>query len=486
MAKEILINVESQEKRVVVLAHKVLDEFYIERPQDKTIVGNIYKGRIEAVIPSINGAFVDIGLPKKGFLYLSEIESAYESVEKGPDDAHGRKQAPKEVKKGQEVLVQVVKESFGTKGPRLSCHIGIAGRYLVLMPLDPGIGVSRRIESDEERKRLRVAMGELALPKDLGFIVRTAATGKTKQELVRDANFLVKLWRRMEKTVGRQKTPSVVYEEYDLTLRVIRDSFTEDVAKLVVDSKPEFYRILKFIHAFMGPLRKKVEFYRGPDLFSEHDVERQVAKVFEKKVFMKSKAYLVIEPTEGLVVIDVNSGGFKEKVRQEEAAFKVNCEAAIEAAHQLRLRDLGGIIVIDFIDMEREFHRREVLRVLKDALKQDKAKYDILGISKFGVVEMTRERIHNTVATLSYQDCPYCGGRGKVKSPTTMSIQAIKELRKFCAGKRLRQVNLTVHPDVAAEITRDRQSLKNVERTYHVRVDLVSNSSFKIEDIAIA
>ena len=486
MNKEILISANLQEKRVAIVKDKILDEFYIERPQDKTIVGNIYKGIIEAVIPSINGAFVDIGLPKKGFLYLTEIESAYEMADNHETAAAQKKQSAKEVKKGQEVLVQVVKESFGTKGPRLSCHIGIAGRYLVLMPLDNQTGVSRRIEDDEERKRLRQILQELKLPKDVGFIVRTVACGKNKHELMRDAIFLIKLWKRVEKIIQRQKAPSLVYEEYDLSLRVIRDSFSEDVAKLIVDNKPEFYRIQKFMGAFMRNLCRKVEFYRGIDLFGEKDIDRQINKVFEKKVYMKSKAYIIIEPTEGLVVVDVNSGGFKDKVNQEEAAFRVNCEAAIEAAHQLRLRDLGGIIVIDFIDMEKEFHRREVLRVLKEALNTDRAKYDILGISKFGLVEMTRERIHNTVQTLSFQDCPYCAGKGRVKSHTTMAIYALKELKKYLKDKRLREVTLTLNPEVAKEIAQNKENVRFVERNLRVKLNLIPNPALKIEDINIS
>ncbi len=486
MNKEILITADPQEKRVVIVKDKLMEEFYIERPQDKTIVGNIYKGIIEAVIPSINGAFVDIGLPKKGFLYLTEIESAYDLIDNHDTNVAPKKHPTKEVKKGQEVLVQVVKESFGTKGPRLSCHIGIAGRYLVLMPLDNQTGVSRRIEDDEERRRLRQILQELKLPKGVGFIVRTVASGKNKHELMRDAIFLIKLWKRVEKTIARQKAPSLIYEEYDLTLRVIRDSFAEDVSKLIVDSKPEFYRIQKFMGAFMGSFRRKVEYYRGADLFGEKDVERQIHKIFEKKVYMKSKAYIIIEPTEGLVVVDVNSGGFKDKVNQEEAAFRVNCEAAIEAAHQLRLRDLGGIIVIDFIDMEKEFHRREVLRVLKEALNADRAKYDILGISKFGLVEMTRERIHNTVQTMSFQDCPYCGGKGRVKSPTTMAIFALKELKKYLKDKRLRQVTLTLNPEVASEIAKNKENVRFVERSLRVRLNLIPNPALKIEDIAIS
>ncbi len=480
MSKEILINVETQEKRVAIVNNGMLEEFYIERPQDKTIVANIYKGKIEAVLPSLGAAFVDIGLAKKGFLYLSEIEHAFE-----PSDARGST-PKKEIKKGQEVLVQVVKESFGTKGPRLSCDIGLAGRYLVLMPQDNQIGVSRRIEDDEERKRLRQVFAELKLPKDVGFIVRTAASGKSKQELLRDANFLLKLWRRIEKTIQSKKAPSLVYEEYDLVLRAIRDSFSEDVSKLIVDSKDEFFRVQRFMRTFLAYLTNRVDLYRGNDLFEEKDIERQISRIFESKVYLKSKAYLVIEPTEGLVVIDVNSGGFHKRFDQEETAFKVNCEAAQEVARQLRLRDLGGIIVIDFIDMEKEGHRREVLNVLKKALSNDRAKYDILGISKFGVVEMTRERIHNTVQTITFQPCPYCQGKGKIKSVVTISIYALKELRRFLLKNRsARQVNITLNPAIVDEIFRNKAPLRHLEHTFRVKVNLVANPASHLEDIKI-
>jgi ribonuclease G len=480
MPKEILINSDSREKRVAIVNDGRLDEFYMERPGDKTIVGNIYKGRIEAVLPSIGAAFVDIGLPKKGFLYLSEIESAFES-----GDAPQQKK-DKEVKKGQEILVQVVKEQFGTKGPRLTTEIGIAGRYLVLMPTENQIGVSRRIDDDDERKRLRTIFHELKLPKNVGFIVRTAASGKSKQELMHDAQFLLKLWARMEANIKKSKAPSVIYEEYDLSLRVIRDSFTEDVTKLIVDSKPEFYRIQHFMKTFLRYLVRKVELYRGDNLFDDKDIEKQMSRIYESRVFLKSKAYLVIEPTEGLVVVDVNSGGFKKNLQQEEAAFRVNCEAATEIARQLILRDLGGIIVIDFIDMGKEHHRREVLSTLKRALYNDRAKFDILGISKFGVVEMTRERIHRTVQMLSFEQCPYCAGRGKVKSPVTISIYALKELKRYLKDKTLKEVNLTLAPNVIDEILRDKQGLLEIERKFRIKVNLVSNPIQHIEEIKIA
>jgi len=489
-----LINVEPQEKRAAILDEQVLEEFYIERPQDKTIVGNIYKGRIDAVLPSLGAAFVDIGLPRKGFLYLSEIENVFESVEE-KDAALQEPVAPgqkkpalknKEVKKGQEVLVQVVKESFGTKGPRLTTDIGIAGRYLVLMPEQAQVGVSRRIEEVDERKRLRQIFAELKLPKDVGFIVRTAASGKSKLELLRDANFLLKLWKRIDKTIKEKKAPALIYEEYDLTLRVIRDSFSDDVHKLYVDSKPEYYRIHNFMKTFLGYLVKKVELYRGNDLFEEKGAEKQISKIFEAKVYLKSKAYIVIEPTEGVVVIDVNSGGFRKKLGQEESAFKVNCDAAVEVARQLRLRDLGGIIIIDFIDMGKEAHRREVLNILKKALSNDRAKYDILGISKFGVVEMTRERVHNTVQALSYNACPYCQGKGKIKSPMTMAIFAFKELRRALRLKSLKEVSLTANPAVIDEILREKNNLKSIENRFRSKVNLVANPASHIEDIRIS
>jgi ribonuclease G len=482
MTKEILINVEPQEKRVAVVNQGRLEEFYIERPQDKTIVGNIYKGIIEAVVPSIGAAFVDIGLPKKGFLYLSEIESAFESL----DSSQFPAKSAKEVKKGQEILVQVVKEQFGNKGPRLSCHIGLPGRYLVIMPQDQQVGVSRRIEDDEERRRLKQVLLELKLPKNIGFIVRTAACGKAKKELLRDAHFLIKLWRRLERIDKRQKAPSIIYEEYDLTLRVIRDSFTDEVNKLIIDSKPEFYRVMRFIKTFLGYLAPRLELYQNEGLFEAKDMEKQVNRIFSSNVYLKSKAYIIIEPTEGLVVIDVNSGGFKDKVNQEEAAFRVNCEAAVEAAHQLRLRDLGGIIVIDFIDMEKESHRRQVLNTLKNALSTDRAKYDILGISKFGLVEMTRERIHNTVHTQSYQSCPYCQGRGKIRSALTIAINVLKELKKYLKNKNIKEVNVVLNPVVVDEILKNRNDLKVIEYKYRTKINLISNPTTHIEDIKIS
>jgi len=480
MPKEILVNVAPQEKRVAIVNEGRLEEFYIERPQDKNIVGNIYKGRIDTVVPSLNAAFVDLALERKGFLYLSDIEDTIEPVERHGHSKH------LEVKKDDEVLVQVVKEPFGTKGPRISTHIGLAGRYFVLTPQNAHHGISRRIEDDAERKRLRQILEALKLPADLGFIVRTEARGKSKAQLQQDALFLIKLWHRIEKAAEKAKAPSLVYEEYDLVLRVIRDSFTEEVHRLIVDSLAEYHRTRRFIYSFLGHMVRKVEFYKESDLFAKKGVENQINRIFESKVYLKSKAYLVIEPTEGLVVIDVNSGGFKKGTDPEEAAFKVNNEAAVEAARQLRLRDLGGIIIIDFIDMEREHHRRQIFNTLNHELSKDRAKYDVLGISKFGVVEMTRERIHRSAAMLSYQECPYCQGKGKVKSPLTVSIDAWRQLEELLAGGHHKSVTMAVNPLVHQELLKDTFNFKALERKFKANIAILSNPAFHLEDIKIS
>lgn len=285
----------------------------------------------------------------------------------------------------------------------------------------------------------------------------------------------------------RHKTaPALVYEEYDLTLRTVRDSFTDDVNKLTVDSKVEFHRVRLFTRNFLSHLASRVHLYKGDDLFADKDIERQINRIFESKIYLKSNAYIIIEPTEGLVVIDVNSGGFKSKVSQEETTFKINCEAAHEVARQLRLRDLGGIIVIDFIDMIEESHRRAVLKLLKEKLSSDRAKYDILGISKFGLVEMTRERIHNTVQTLSYQLCPYCQGKSKVKTAITMSIYALRELKRFLKLKPVKAVSLTANNAVIDELLKDDTALKHLERQFRAHINLIPNPTLHIEEVKIS
>jgi Rne/Rng family ribonuclease len=369
---------------------------------------------------------VDIGVGKNGFLYLSEMFNPL--VEEEVSKSKGflskllKKKTkaaapPKSFAKGDEILVQVVKEPFGTKGPRLTTHISLPGRFLVLMLQDKSTGVSRRIAEVEERSRLRQILNELNFGKGISFIVRTASSGKGKRELIRDAQFLFKMWQRIRNTAQKQKAPALIYKEYDLMWRVVRDSLTEDVESVYIDSKEDFLKLLRFIKILIGNhFVKRVRLYKdSTPLFEAKKIETETKKIYERKIFLKSGAYIVIEPTEGLTVVDVNSGKFKTQAEPEVAAFQVNMEAAPEIARQLRLRDVGGIIVIDFIDMAREFHRRQVFEILKKALSSDHAKTEVFGISRLGLVEMTRERSGKTIESKSFENCPYCRGTGKLK-----------------------------------------------------------------------
>ncbi|MFQ5680764.1 MAG: ribonuclease E/G [Candidatus Omnitrophota bacterium] len=486
MSKDILINIEPQEKRVAVLQDGVLTDFYIERPEHKSLVGNIYKGRIESIVKSIGAAFVDIGLSRKGFLYLSEAQDLEADLDNNGGSATNNQ---REFRAGQEILVQVVKEPFGNKGPRLTSHISIPGRYLVIMPQDAHRGISRRIEDDKERRRLRGLLKELKLPDNLGFIVRTVSQGRGSKELQRDAHFLLKLWRSILKASKRGAAPSLVYAEYDVVLRVVRDSFTEDVHKLIIDSKYEFKRVYRFVSTFLSHLKKKVEWYRGDDtLFGRRDVERQIEKIYAPRVFLKCGGHIVIEPTEGLVVVDVNSGRFKKKLRQEDMAVAVNTEAAAEIARQLRLRDLAGIIVVDFIDMAEDKHRRLILNKLKFALSFDHARTDVLGMSRVCVVEITRERTHRAVESISYETCPCCGGRGKVKSAATLAIAALKQLKQKLRGlpRQAREVSVYLPPKVADRLMKDdRQHLRDIEKQFRRRVNIVPYVGCAMEEVRI-
>jgi ribonuclease G len=480
MEKEILIEVLPQEKRVAIIEDNKLVEFYIERPE-RSIVGNIYKGKVEATTPSINACFIDIGEEKKGFLYLEEAPLFIEPAELHLPSV--------ELKKGQEVLVQVTKEAFGTKGPRLSTHISLAGRYLVLMPFDLGIGVSRRIEDQGERERLRKILGGLGLPENVGFIIRTAAMGKGRRELLSDAKFLLRVWQKIKRTSYRSPAPSLIYEEYDLILRIVRDYFTEDVKRLICDSKGEFLRIRRFLKDISSErLIRRLQVYEDEiPLFEYRNIEALIEKIYSKRVDLESGAYLLIEPTEGLVVIDVNSGRFREKyLSPEELAFRVNLEAAERIPQELRLRNLGGIIVIDFIDMHEEKHRLEVLSKLKRGLMLDRAKTEVLGISKFGLIEMTRERVYKSTESISYEMCPYCQGKGKIKSASTIALDVLKELKKRLFGFTRDEIKIILHPKIAERLLNfEKESLLDLQRRFLVKIDIKTDSSFHLEHFRI-
>lgn len=487
--KEILINCEQQEKRVAILEDGKLENYFVERAQDRTTLGNIYKGHIETIVPSVGAAFVAVGGEKNGFLYLNDTASLVleEEIEVHAG-APPKRPEPPVLKAGQELIVQVTKEPFGTKGPRLTTHVSLPGRYLVLMPFERHFGISKRIDDESERKRLRSILGELKVPSSMGVIIRTVAWKATAKELHRDLSLLLKLWDQIEKASRKRNAPFLIYEDYDLVLRMIRDYFNEEIGTIWIDSKEEFKRVLRFVKSYMGRVVSTVMFYREKTpLFEKKGIEEEIERLYSNKVFLRSGAYIVIEPTEGLTVIDVNSGKFRKKnISQEEMAFSVNCESSREIARQLRLRDVGGIIVIDFIDMMEERHRRELINVFKSALASDRAKTDILGLSKLGLIQMTRERTHRTLESISYKDCPYCQGKGKVKSAFSIALLAMRELKNHLLNNKTHRVILEVHPEVAASLNNENfQSLRNICRRFGTRVEVKANDSFHIEKVTL-
>jgi len=430
VSKEILVHIQGGEKRVAILNDGKIDDFYVEIDRYQSILGNIYKGRVESILPSINGAFVNIGQERNGFLYLTDavsplVEEDISGARKLLDKLLSKPEPEKEekrpeilpLKQGQEVLVQVVKEPFGNKGARLTTHISLAGRFVVYMPYDQHFGISKKIEDAEERKRLREVLNEFKFAKTGGFIVRTVSQKQNKNDLIRDAKFLSSIWQQVIRLAEKKTPPALIYKEYDLLWKVVRDYLRDDVTQLIVDSQTEYQKLCKFVQTLIGrQMVNKVHYYKGTvPIFDEKNVSKELEKIYEKKVYLKSGAYIIIEPTEGLTVVDVNSGKFRVKASPEEAAFMVNYEAAPEIARQLRLRDLGGIIVIDFIDMVKTGHKRKVLDALEQGLSRDYAKTEVNRISPLGLVEMTRARAGKTLESISFRDCPYCEGRGRVK-----------------------------------------------------------------------
>ncbi len=497
MDKKILVDVGIKEKRIAIVSGKTLDDFYVEREGEERIVGNIYKGRVKSIVRGIQAAFIDIGEKRNGFLYLSDILKPTSNFEEilGEEVSYGVKEEVKESKIGdflkeeQDILVQVVKGPLGRKGPRLATHISLPGRYLVLMPTDGQIAVSRKIEDEKERLRLRELLKEIKLRAGagLGIIARTRAAGQNKSYLQKDLKFLLKLWQRIKAVARRHKSPCLVHQEYDLTQRIIRDFFTDDFERLIVDTKAEYRKVAHFIRSFLPHLKTKIEFYKEPiPLFERFNLEGEIKGIYQRKVSLPSGGSIIIEETEAVIVIDVNTGSFKGRKDLEDTVFITNLEAAKEIARQLRLRDLGGIIVIDFIDMKKASHRRKVSEVLADSVRHDKARTKISNLSEMGLLEMTRQRTGRSIESAAYDKCLYCEGKGMVKSKVTMSVLAFKEIEEFLRRSRSRKVTLYAHPQVASYIRDENKDLlSRLQSKFRARIAIESDSELHIEDIRI-
>ncbi len=518
MKQEMLINVSQPEEcRIAIVEDGVLEELYIERSNQDSYVGNIYKGVVVNLEPSIQAAFVDFGVGRNGFLHISDVEPQY--FRQGgydPDDANepgGKRRtrrdgnAPEDddheerdddpphrsrpqrpgvrprfkppiqeiLRRGDEVLVQVIKEGIGTKGPTLSTYISIPGRYLVLMPALGRIGVSRKIEDDDVRRRLRSIMLELNPPKGLGFIVRTAGADRNKRELSRDMAYLVRLWKVIVRRIKKMPAPVDIYEESDMIIRTIRDIFTGDLDSIHIDEPQAYERAKEFLQLVMPRHVNRLQLYEGKEpLFYKYRLDEEIAKIHRRAVPLKAGGSIVIDQTEALVAIDVNSGSFRADDSAEESAYQMNLLAAKEIARQIRLRDLGGVLVNDFIDMRKEKHRRGVERALRDAMKRDRARTKILRTSPFGLIEMTRQRIRPSLKRSVYTDCPWCGGTGVVKTPESMSLEVVRLL--ILAGQRpsIARIVISVVDEVAYYLNNNkRHELARLETEGQMKVQVV-------------
>ena len=491
-----LINVsEGEECRIALLEDGRLDELYMERTSSTSHVGNIYKGRVTNVEPSIQAAFVDFGLGRNGFLHISDLMPSYFG-RKGEDihETVGRKMARRDrppiqrcLRRGDEITVQIIKEGIGTKGPTLTTYLSIPGKILVMMPGVGKSGVSRKIEDDEERRRLRQILDQLAPPEDAGFIIRTAGVGATKAEIQRDLTYLARLWTNFKKKRDSGPAPMELYTEGDLVTRTVRDVFTSEVDKLVVDNKDVAKRIKEVIKLSNPRTRNKVELYEEPiPLFHKYGIEREIEQMYSRHVPLPSGGSLVIDSTEAIVAIDVNSGKFRDHSDAETTAFKTDMEAADEICRQLKLRDLGGVIICDFIDLRYERHRRDLERRLHDNLKNDRAKTKVLRMSQFGIIEMTRQRMRPSLKRSVYFDCPHCKGAGLVKTPESMSLDVMRRLRIAINDQRVQRIELAVCPDVAFYLqNKKRQPLGDLEGNYQKRIVIRSEQTLGLDEMRI-
>jgi ribonuclease G len=468
VAKQILIDAAPWETRVAVLEDTALCELHVERGRDRSVAGNVYKGSVVRVLPGMQAAFVDVGLEKAAFLHVSDLTGPdlVRGVIEEPDEEGGEVEvtpprrrvqfAPIEERltKGQELLVQVSKEPIGSKGARVTANVSLPGRYLVHMPGTDHVGISRRIEDPEERDRLRDAVESEREGSD-GFIVRTACEGATKREIRDDVRFLTRLWSHVQQTAASVAAPALVHRDLDLVLRVLRDLFTADVERLVVDDPGEYTRIREFAEALMPRLAPRVHLHDGTTpLFEQYGVETKIARALERRVWLKSGGYLVFDQTESLTTVDVNTGRYVGKKDQEETVLRTNLEAAKQVVHHLRLRNIGGIIVIDFIDMEKLANRRKVYEALQEAVKTDKARSTILQISELGLVQMTRKRTRESLGQLLLEPCPHCDGLGRLRSTETIAYDALRRLARAAADpERPGGLVLGVHPAVADFLT---------------------------------
>ena len=509
MSTELIINARPYETRVALVENGTVAELYIERRTGQELVGNIYRGRVVRVLPGMQAAFVDIGLDRTAFLYVSDVHREFQDIEqmmlqsgtdardeedneleKLPFDSRTYPALPIEdlLQEGQDIMVQIAKEPYGTKGARVTSHISLPGRHLVLMPTLSHIGVSRKIEDRDERERLRNLVQELR-PNHMGYIVRTVSEGATKEKLKAEMDFLLKLWQTIRVRMEKLSHPGLLHKDLAISLRAVRDLFTKEVDKLVIDSLEEYENIMEFINTFAPRLKYSVELYEGQEpIFDAYGIEMEISRALENKIWLKSGGYIIIELTEALTAIDVNTGSYVGKRNLEETILKTNLEAVKEIAYQLRFRNIGGLIVIDFIDMEKKANRERVFLALKEALSKDKAKTNILPMSDLGLIEMTRKRTRENLNRLLCEPCFYCEGKGNLKSRKTICYEILRDLERESAWSREpASVYIFVHPEIETILKEEEQdSILELEKKINKRLIILAKENFHLEQYEIS
>jgi ribonuclease E len=512
-----LINVlQPEESRIAIVEDGVLEELYVERTGHENFVGNIYKGRVVNIEPGIQAAFVDFGVGRNGFLHVSDVEYQYykhlmpggpngqgredddpERAERGSKKRPPRRFNERSVrnkppiqqifKRGSEVLVQVIKEGIGTKGPTLSTYISIPGRYLVLMPGLQRVGVSRKIDDEETRRKLRASLNELQPPAGLGFIIRTAGIDRAKKDLQRDMNYLLRLWRTIVRRIKKFPAPVDIYEESDMIIRTIRDIYNAEIESVCIDEESAYQRAREFMRIVMPRHVNRIQKYDGKEpIFHKYNIESEISRIQSRHVPLRGGGSIVIDQTEALVAIDVNSGNFRADDNAEETAFQVNLRAAEEISRQIRLRDLGGVIVNDFIDMREERHRRAIERAVRNAVKRDRARTKVLRISPFGLIEMTRQRIRPSLRRSIYEDCPCCSNTGQVKTAESMAIEVMRTLMTTASDDKIRNISIEIHERVANYLNnRKRRDITELEERCNVTVTIQARADVGPEHLRI-
>jgi ribonuclease G len=504
--RELIINSEPLEKRVALLVDGTLEKFEIERDSDNRMVGGIYKGRIKNLDPGLKAAFVDIGYSKNAFLHYWDMlpaaaDSSVEVVRVNRKKNAAPRTAEPTVKDipgmyppGSEIVIQVTKGPIGTKGPRTTTNLSLPGRYLVLMPFSDQCGISRKIEDNKERQRLRQLVNELTIPEGMGVIVRTAGEGKKARYFVRDLHILLRTWAGIQQKIQNDRSPACLYQEPDIVERTVRDFLTEEVDRVLIDNKEDHERCLQAVGQISQRSKSKIALYKDSiPIFERFNIERQIEQTFQRKVALPSGGEIIIDETEALIAIDVNTGSHRNKGGDEKnVIYAVNLEAAVEMSRQIKLRNLGGLIIMDFIDMKERRHRNAVYEKMVELMSDDKAKTHILPISQLGIMQMTRQRQQESLSSNLYTDCPYCRGRGIVKSATTMSVELQRKLssvvRRLVARSDGKDYSLRVlvHPSILERLrSEDADLLVRMEKTYGVKLAFRADLNYHVENFKI-